>query len=97
MFSRKFRLLSRVLPGLRCVCERYIGGIGYFLVYANRVSRLRLSLLADDFRTVLAVKGLLRRALRHALDCCGPFLNNPLLQEGKAWKETSRAWVTLRN
>jgi len=64
MFPRKFRLLSRVLPGLRCVCGRCIGGIGYFLVYANRVSRLRLSLLADDFRTVLAVRGLLRRALR---------------------------------
>jgi hypothetical protein len=68
-----FGYFLEFFPCLRCVCGRCIGGIGYFLAYANRVSRLRLSLLADDFRTVLAVKGLLRRALRHALDCCGPF------------------------
>ena len=37
-----------------------------------------LSLLTDHLRTVLAVKGSLRRAQqRRALDCSGPFQSNP--------------------
>jgi hypothetical protein len=36
-------------------------------------ARPLLSLFLDDFRTVLAVKGSLRRACRRALDGSGPF------------------------
>jgi len=44
------------------------GGIGYMGVQAkSEVSRLRLCLFGDDVRTVLAVRGSLRRALRFPL------------------------------
>src|SRR5207244_11963521 len=43
------------------------------------------SLLPDHLRTVLAVKGSLRRAQqRRALDRSGPFYSKPSHQEGKA-------------
>src|ERR1700747_1339126 len=45
----------------------------------------RFSLFADHLRTVLVVKGSLRRAQRRrALDNSGPFCSNPSYQEGKA-------------
>ena len=44
------------------------------LRFRNRIeSAPLLSLFADPLRTVLAVKGSLRRALRRALDGSGPF------------------------
>jgi hypothetical protein len=45
----------------------------------------RFSLFGDHLRTVLAVKGSLRRAQqRRALDSFGPFCSKPSYQEGKA-------------
>ena len=49
----------------------------------------RLSLFIDHLRTVLAVKGLLRRAQqRRALDCSGPFRTTPL-RRGKGSLRTA--------
>ena len=45
--------------------------------------RILLSLFVDRLRTVLPIKGSLRRAKRRALDSSGPFWRNLTLQEGK--------------
>jgi hypothetical protein len=53
------------------------------LTFARRLPRF--SLFGDHLRTVLAVKGSLRRAQpRRALDSFGPFCSKPSYQEGKA-------------
>ena len=51
------------------------------------------SLLPDHLRTVLAVKGSLRRAQqRRALDRSGPFYSKPSHQEGKAHCGRGATW-----
>ncbi len=54
----------------KCNGPRYSGRSGQ--IVTQRFCR-GLSLSLDSFRTVLAVKGSLRRAYRRALDSSGPF------------------------
>ncbi len=68
------------------------------LRFRNRIElELLLSLFVNRFRTVLAVKGSLRRAKqRRALDRSGPF-RRVFLEEGKAQGAKSHAGKNLRN
>ena len=62
---------ARIFVGLvGCNGPRYSGRSGQ--IVTQRFCR-GLSLSLDSFRTVLAVKGSLRRAYRRALDSSGPF------------------------